>query len=632
MFSDNLKRRNSGRSPDPKGNSRKILRYDQSSGYTANSHFERVNGSNPSSRRSSMSLQNGAELAGYGTPQSRSPSTRNGYDVPTLNNVEAIPKALESFVLAISNRNQTSQHLSNVQGDFESMAPKHTDFPALRLHFTHRLTQARSDNEAAEAQAATATKLLLDALQGQSSTSHQNCVPRTELDSLKEQLQEMKSENREMKRRLGVVDRRLEDEANSAQRPEQYALNRMTDRMAKIEEVNRATSSTISSAVQNHKALQDQTVKDRLSFRTRCSALEDYMEKNKAKHKENAQAISSIQTTLDDHIGKSDGEHKEHTSKIELFKADVNTLQRTLDLDVLPRLEENEDAAATAHKALKSLELQHKSLANRQSPAVAAVVAPTPAFHELVSRLDSNESRLGLVEAELDNHDSRLDEIERAAERITDENEFKDEMMSGQISELNTKLDEMQRNSGNDVRDIRKELEDLDAWKDLQTHIQNLRSTLNDHERSTKTMIEELGRSMRLYVEEMRSSAKTEMEELKSSSTYTSQLLENHVDLLQRHEGRLNSVTTEELVRMMENQWRATFGAPDQLKGLTIRLGKLENFTRDTFKGLNPTVKALRTRVEGMAASAQARMTKIENDIQSCKYPPLPSARYSNWY
>lgn len=83
---------------------------------------------------------------------------------------------------------------------------------------------------------------------------------------------------------------------------------------------------------------------------------------------------------------------------------------------------------------------------------------------------------------------------------------------------------------------------------------------------------------------------------------------------------------------MMENQWRATFGAPDQLKGLTIRLGKLENFTRDTFKGLDPTVKALRTRVEGMAASAQARMTKIENDIQSCKYPPLPSARYSNWY
>ncbi|KAH0175043.1 glycosyltransferase family 2 protein, partial [Aureobasidium melanogenum] len=233
-------------------------------------------------------------------------------------------------------------------------------------------------------------------------------------------------------------------------------------RLAKIEEVNKATSRTISSAVENHKALQDQTVKDRLSFRTRCSALEDYMERNKAKHKENTQAIST----------------------------DVNTLQRTLDLDVLPGLKENADAAVTTHKALKSLGLQHKSLAHLQPPAVAAaVVAPTSAIDELVSRVDSialrtdgNESRLGQVETELDKHESRLDEIERAAEKIADENDSKDETMSGQISELNTKLGEMQRNPGNDVRDFGKELEDLDAWKDLQTHMQNLRSTSNNHE------------------------------------------------------------------------------------------------------------------------------------------------------
>jgi hypothetical protein len=497
-----------GHSPDPYASGRKIARCDVAS-YHPMSNGGRS--SNPTSRRSSNSQSMPLGQTELGISRSRDGDT----------SLQGIPKTLEKFVVAVLKHSQSSQHLKNVETDYEDMLPRHKDFPALGDQKTAQLNQARKDFETTTIQTAEATTLLLDALKGHFSepsapVSHQDCISRSEFDTIKEELragrvdsreiQGLCDENRNMKKRLHELEDILNREGRSARRTE--------DRFLSLEKSNRATTTAVESACQNHALLHDQTNKDRLSFRTRCSVLESEMEKSKSKFKELTQATESIRYTLVGHSNKSKSEHEEQARDLDLVRSNIAALQQKLDKEI-----------------------------DNQPKDTLAVSALTFTLNKIESRLSTaEESMKSLSEDVLGREGVFTNQLEE---------------IQSDVDKLQVKLNNMQTN--NDEEDLGKRV--------VGENIQYLKLSV-DVLTTNVTRIEEQGASQGVP------------EDLKQHLEYISKTVETHIDLLQRHEVRLNSVTTDDLYRQMESQFRQNYGVPAELRGLIQRQNKLESALR----------------------------------------------------
>jgi hypothetical protein len=90
-------------------------------------------------------------------------------------------------------------------------------------------------------------------------------------------------------------------------------------------------------------------------------------------------------------------------------------------------------------------------------------------------------------------------------------------------------------------------------------------------------------------------------EDLKPQLDYISKTVETHIDLLQRHELRLNSVTTDGLYQQMESQFRQSYGTPAELRGIVQRQTKVEAMYKHDHEAVNNRVLELHRRFEAMA-------------------------------
>lgn len=572
MVGENLKRPYPGHSPDPSFLSRKLGRFDHGSGYNTSPN----QASNPSSRRSSMSKANSPQM-GYGTPPQRSP-VRNG-NTAFRHDVEGIPKTLENFVVTISQHYQTSQHLKNVQADYEDMLPKYKDFPSIGTQKTNRLNLARGDFKRTKASTMEATNVLLEALKGYfpgqvDPLAHQDCVSRSELNAIKDQsrtesheLEQLRVENRELRTRLDRLEDHFHREVNSAQRSE--------ERIMKLEDISRTTTNAVELASKNYKSLSEQTSNDRSSYRERLSTLEVEMNKNKTRHKETDQTISGVQSLLDSHIDRSKVTHQEQAQNIDLCRSRVDKMQQKLDAGIEPRLRDNAAILTATRKDMKELK-EHPALSK------PPVLAPTPISIDPVvveSRLKAVEQQVQVSSAGANAKDTLFaDEIDKLIARLDN---------------LQVELNKMQDNTGVEVPTQQglseEELRNFTAWKDLNSRVEGLASNVKDLSANT-TRLEELTLSTK-------SGSEFAINEVRQITLQ----VENHIDLLQRHELRLNSVTTDEVCKMMESQWRAMYGVPTELRGLVQRQQNLESLTRRSCDDLNKKVAEMNMKYEGMA-------------------------------
>lgn len=525
------KRPRSARSPEPMP-FRKVPRSDLGFAYVANPNFERTIDSNHSSRQSSVSRTHETEI-GYGTPRSRSPPTRNGNgnNSPYHTNVQAIPKALRDFVLAVSKQGQFHEQLENVKADHQEMLPKCADFPALQNLKSNRLTQAERNVKMADSEAHHATSLLLDALNGHfpaQTHAHQDCISRADFSTLTEQLaqlrdetRELRDENRELKNRqedLKGMTGRLENDTRAIDKD----LHSAFDHMSKNEAASRSMEKDVDSIKSEQKRLKEQMNQDRLSFRDHCQTLGGQMSK-----------------------------------------------------------------VMSTEKAMEDLQRQIKTKAH-SSPVPAPVSDLVLA--EIKSKLANVEEENTRIETEIR---PRLVLIESWVTRVDGENESKDMLAAEEMQGLESRIEKLSSNMQDLKSSHSKELEALGTERkslesSLDTKMETLESTLNTKMESEREFLESsLNTKMEAERNSLESNFNTKMETLKSHTDTvlettrndfkrTSLLVENHVDLLQRHEFRLNSVTTEEMVRMMENQWRTIYGTPDQLRMWFGRLSKLE--------------------------------------------------------
>jgi DNA repair exonuclease SbcCD ATPase subunit len=551
MVGENLKRPYPAYSPDPSTSSRKIARYDDASTYQPS------RSSNPSSRRSSFSQP---AHPGHAIPRSRDGN-------PDL---QGVPKTLENFIVAISKHTQSSQHLKNAESDYENMLPRYKDFPAFGTQKTSRLSQARKDFETTDAQITQATSSLLDALkehfpEQSGPVSHQDCVSRSEFNQIKERLradradarevERLREENHDMKKRLDKMEDLLKHKFRSFEKSE--------NRLADLEKSSRATTKAVDSAGKEHALLQDQTTKDRLSFRTRCSALENEMDKSRSKHKDITQTTDSIQSTLDDHVLKNTLQREEQTRVLDLCRSNIEAFQQKLDVEINSRL--------------------------KDTPTVSDPI-PTSAIKNIESRLMAAERSVKALEQDASGENSII-------------NEQLDELQS-HMDKLQVKMDELQTNHKEgtlEKRSISEKVEDIRLSRD--------------------TLIADIAR-----IEELNLSIKTELqtsieqvkqgtlqgvpEDLKQHIEYINKTMETHIELLQRHEVRLNSVTTDDLYRQMESQFRQSYGVPAELRGLIQRQTKLESLTKgshDNANNANKRIMELHTRYEAVAKELRVR-------------------------
>ncbi|KAG9682374.1 hypothetical protein KCU69_g11973, partial [Aureobasidium melanogenum] len=545
-----------------------------------------------------MSKANSSHQMGYDTPASWSPARNENTTI--RHDIEVIPKALENFVVAISQHNQTAQHLKNVEADYKDMLPKYTDFPSLGTQKTTRLNLARENFDITQARTHEATSMLLEALKGHfpgqvDPASHQDCVSRSELSAIKEQfrtesheLEQLRAENREMKRRLV----RLEDHCNR----EVKSARRSEDRIFKLEDISRTTTNAVESATKKYKSFFDQTSKDRLSYRERFSTLEVEMDKNKTRRKEIDQAIDSIRSSLDNHVGKSKVTHQEQAQNIDLCKSRVEEMQQKLDVEVESNFRDNLEILTAMRKDMKELK-EHPAFSSRLpvlcSPAAPTSISIDPV--EVETRLKAVEQRVQILD-------------ERASE--------KDMIFADEIDKLRSKLHNLQvelsKVQDKDRDEIpgkkgltEEELKNFTAWKDLKSRVEGLASNVDDLSANT-TRIKDLTSSTKSELQAAISEVKQvtlqgHPESLKPQLEYLSKTVENHIDLLQRHEIRLNSVTTDELCKMMENQWRMMYGVPAELRGLIQRQANLESVTMRSCDDLNKKVSEMNMKYEGMA-------------------------------
>ncbi|KAH0292349.1 hypothetical protein KCU62_g2233, partial [Aureobasidium sp. EXF-3399] len=416
--------------------------------------------------------------------------------------MEAIPKVIEAFVTAVFKHAQSSQHCKNVETDYENMLPRHKDFPALEIQKTTRLNQARKDLETTEAQTAEATALLLDAFKahfqpGPAPHQHQDCVSRSEFNRLKDQfranradaheMEQLREQNNEMNKALMRVENDLDREMRANKRLE----NRLDD----LENISRRTTKTIDATCGKYKSLEDLTAKDRLSFRTRCSALETEIDKSKTRHK-----------AFDDYVYKSKASHEEHTQSLELYRQKVESLQQEL-----------KDQAV--------------------HPSVSPALHPPDPF--------------------LGNIESRLKAAEHSVAELKEDAKGEDSLIFEQLDELRTDLDKMH------------------------AKLNELQTAVDEVKRATLERVPE---------------------DLKPQLDYISRTVETHIDLLQRHEVRLNSVTTDELYRQMDSQFRQAYGVPNELRGIVQRQSKVEAICKthhESFNNIHTRIEAMATELRG---------------------------------
>ncbi|CAD0093300.1 unnamed protein product [Aureobasidium vineae] len=443
---------------------------------------------------------------------------------------------------------------------------------------TTRLDQARRDHEATTAQTAEATNLLLEALkvyfpEQAGSASHQDCISRSEFRSFKDQfragmqeLEELRAENHEMKSKLGKQEALLNREIHSAKRSE--------ERLVKLEQDDR---------------------KDRLSYGTRFSTLEVEMEKNKTKHKEVTRSIDAVRSLFDNNVEKSRTMHEEQTQKIDLCKSKVEAMQQNLDVEVDSKLKDTSETLAATRRDLQELKQQFTILSS--TPAVSSTI-PTPALEELELRLKATERSVGLVKNDATEKD------EAFADQL--------DSMQSELDQLQVNLNKLQANIEDELPGKRglteEDLPNLDAWKDLGTRITDLAS--KNELSANITRLEELNQSIKSELEasinQVRQKALQGVSEgLKPQLDYISRTIENHIDLLQRHEVRFNSVTTDELAKMMENQWRSAYGLPVELRGLVDRYKQLEAMTIKSYQDVNKKVAETNGKYDGLAAQFQ---------------------------
>ncbi|CAD0091191.1 unnamed protein product [Aureobasidium mustum] len=414
-----------------------------------------------------------------------------------------------------------------------------------------------------------------------------------------------------MKRRLGKLEDRLNREVSAAKKSE--------DRVLRLEDLSRTTTHAVNLATENHISLSDQTSKDRLSYRDRFSTLEVEMDKNKTRHKETSHAIDNIRSSLDSHIVKSNKTHQEQAQDIDLCKSRVEEMQQNLNVEIDSKLKHNSEILATTCKDVKELKERSALLSNPPvlCPPTTPKSIPTPNTVEVESRLKEAESRLKEAESRLKEAESRLKEVEKKVRGLDEEAEVKnvtfaediDKLRSG-LDHLQVELNKMQNNSGGKIATKQGLTEDerknFTAWKDLKSRIDSLASSVHDLSANTPR-IEDLTMSTKRELEtsinevkQVTSTSQGVLEVLRPQVEYVSRTVENHIDVLTRHEVRLNSVTTDEVCRIMENQWRSAYGVPSDLRGLSQRQAQLELSTRGRFDELN-------MKYEGMAADFRNR-------------------------
>jgi DNA repair exonuclease SbcCD ATPase subunit len=456
--------------------------------------------------------------------------------------------------VAVSKHNQSSQHLKNAETDYENMFPRYKDFSAFGTQKTSRLSQARKDFETTDAQITQATSLLLVALKAHfpeqpGPVSHQHCVSRSEFDQIKDRLradradarevERLREENHDMKKRLDKMEDLLKCEINSFQRSE----NRLTD----LEKSSRATT-------KDHALLKDQTTKDRLSFRTRCSALENEMDKSRSKHKDITQTTESIQSTLDEHVLKSSSEREEQTRVLDLCRSDIGALQQKLDVEIVSRLKDTPTVSDTIPTStLKNIETR-----------LTAAEQSVKAVNEDAAEKDS------MVTEQMDELQSHLDKLQVKMDKLQTNHE--EEALAKRV--LSEKVEDIRLSRGTLTADIAR-------IEELNLNIKNeLQTSIDEAKQGTMQGVPE---------------------DLKQHIEYISRTIETHIELLQRHEVRLNSVTTEDLYRQMESQFRQSYGVPAELRGLIQRQTKLESVTKGCHENVNKRVLELHARYEAMA-------------------------------
>ncbi|KAG9521030.1 hypothetical protein KCV07_g3942, partial [Aureobasidium melanogenum] len=320
------------------------------------------------------------------------------------------------------------------------------------------------------------------------------------------------------------------------------------------------------------------------------------MDKNKTRRKETDQAIDSIRSSLDNHIGKSKVTHQQQAQNIDLCKSRVKEMQQKLDVEVESKFRDNSEILTATRKDMEELK-EHPAFSSLL-PVLCPPAAPTSISIDPVEV----ESRLKAVEQRV---------------QILDEGTWAEKtLLADELDKLRPKLDNLQvelsKIQDKDRDEIpgkkgltEEELKDFTAWKDLKLRVEDLALNVDNLSANT-TRIEDLALSTKSELQAAINEVKQATlqgvpESLKPQLEYISKTVENHIDLLQRHEIRLNSVTTDELCKMMESQWRVMYGVPAELRGLIQRQANLESVTMRSCDDLNKKVSEMNMKYEGMA-------------------------------
>ncbi|KAK6004027.1 hypothetical protein QM012_008877 [Aureobasidium pullulans] len=270
----------------------------------------------------------------------------------------------------------------------------------------------------------------------------------------------------------------------------------------------------------------------------------------------------------------------------------LEDLSRTNDVEVESKFKHNSEIWAITCKEVKELK-QHPAL--RPHPPVPCPPAA---------------SDTGLIKVE-----ARLKTVEQQVQVLGEEDRGKNTVFAEEIDKLRSglhclhvELNKMQDKNEDENHQnpglTEEELKNSIAWKDLQSRVENVALNVGDLSANT-ARIEDLTLATKSELEISMNEVKqmtshSVPEAIRPQLEYISKTIENHIDLLQRHEFRLNSVTTDELYKMMENQWRLAYGVPAELRGLLQRQTKLETLTRGRCDDLNKRISEMNMKYEGM--------------------------------
>jgi chromosome segregation ATPase len=469
-------------------------------------------------------------------------------------NAKAIPDALQSFVVAVHKRSQASQHLRIIEEDLDNMRPRYADFPVLLREKEQRLSLAQEDSRLTAEETQISTTMLLDALQG---FFHGNdgasSVSYSEFSALKRQLDATRAENRDLKKFVENMADRFERDGRDARRCQ-----------AQVDKQETRVHDLI-----------DQAERDRKVFQIRVSGLEGRISKSDAKHLSITEELDVTKNTL-----KELGHVKQAVQ-------DMGREIRTMAADKL---------TSTASAAV----------AGQASISEATMASYDQRLSDMQSKVEAYGDQLGDYQKQLRSYETSLSSMDEV-------NEQKDALMDQEMADLRCGLEDVKADMIKEIdmvkvqgRDLQKELRDVPEWKELVSRIDvtekansKLESGLEENKLHMDTAIGSLQTRLASGINDVKRQVVQGIpDDIKVQINHTLQTVELHVDLLQRHEVRLNSVTTDELVGMMENQWRSRFGAADQLEGWIKRVMKLEKWTKDTFSNQSGVLQQLRSELE----------------------------------